>query len=99
MEGCSHAWPCARACAFCPVFLQASALSDQLVELLLEAGKLEEAAEAMERCLTARTQLFGRDLAVVRSMGKAAAIEARLDKVGAHLGAAAPTCTAPHKCE
>lgn len=60
---------------------QASALSDQLVELLLAAGRPKEAAEAMERCLSARTQLFGRDLAVVRSMGKMAAVEAQLGKV------------------
>ncbi|KAG1656345.1 hypothetical protein FOA52_011489 [Chlamydomonas sp. UWO 241] len=58
------------------VMASASALSDALVDDLIEAGQLLDARKAMSACLSARVTLFKRDLVVVQSMTKMASIDA-----------------------
>ncbi|KAF5834609.1 hypothetical protein DUNSADRAFT_8693 [Dunaliella salina] len=61
---------------------QASQLSDNLVELLLQLGDKEAARDAVAQCLAARMQLFGRQLVVCQSMLRLANLEVKLGKKG-----------------
>ena len=56
------------------------------MSLLLADKQAAEARTAQQACVTARSQMFGKQLVVAQSMGKLASIEAGLGTVGESRG-------------
>lgn len=60
---------------FLKIPLQASEISDRLVDTLLAGGSIAEAREQQQRLVEARSVLYGRHLLVAQSFRRLAALQ------------------------